>query len=300
MRCGLSRRVLNCDAFDSRGRVLALALCLPLGCKPAAVAEPVVELRVHPQPSNDAPREPTPEPPDTQPSAPVQQAAPAAPTLPASVTPGQLSTVRVPGHRAATVVHGQPHTTLAMVYLHGICGQVSRIAEWAAAAAEFVTTVAPMGNKPCPDSPSRFSWNQDIELIQRLIDETLAAVSEARNGQLDTSTLVLFGYSQGASRAERLVARFPARYPWVILGGPPRRPELEHFRTSQGLALLVGTEEHQGDLADLTRDFTARGVRAHFDEFTGVGHGRFGPSAPEVMRRTLRWLELPVSPEHVP
>lgn len=299
MKCDSLQRVLNCAGFDGRVWALTLALSLPLACSSASAIEPAVQSPVPSQPSNEAPAEPPP----ATPPAPVpeaEQAAPIVPHLPDSITPGQLTTVRVPGYRAATVVHGQAQTRLAMVYLHGICGQVSRIAEWAEAAAEFVTTVAPMGNKPCPDSPSRFSWNQDIELIHRLIDEALTAVSQAREGQLDTSTVVLFGYSQGASRAERLVERYPGRYRWVILGGPPRPPELEPFRASLGLALLVGTEEHQEHLADLAHDFSARGVRTRFDQFAGVGHGRFGPSAPQVMRRTLSWLALPVSPEHAP
>ncbi len=136
------------------------------------------------------------------------------------------------------------------------------------------------------------SWNQDIELIHQLIDQALAAVAHQRNGLLDTSRVLVFGYSQGASRAERLVEKHPERYQWVILGRPPRSPVFERLHSARALTLLVGTEEHRDELAELARDFTTRGLRTRFDQFAGVGHGFFGPSAPEVMRRTLTWLDL--------
>lgn len=217
-----------------------------------------------------------------------------APSLPATIEPGELTSVPIPGYRPATVVHGGAQTSIAMVYLHGVCGQVSRIRDWSKAASDFVTTIAPLGNKACPDSKSRFSWNQDIELIDDYIGRALDAVATTRNGLLDTSAVVVFGYSQGASRAERLAERFPERYRWVILGGPPRPPVFERFEKVAGLALLVGTEEHQESLAELARDFTQQGVRTHFDQFAGVGHGFFGESSPEVMRRTLTWLRIPL------
>jgi predicted esterase len=279
------QRVLNFGGIDPKALP---SLALLFGCASPVPAKPVVVL----EPPKVA--APIPAPAVSRSAAPATTAVdPPAVELPPAVVPGKLTTLRIPGHRPATVVHGRARTNLAMIYLHGICGQVSRIADWASAAADFVTTIAPTGNKACPESTSRFSWNQDIELIHQLIDDALAAVSEVRNGNLNTSTVVVFGYSQGASRAERLVERHPERYRWVILGGPPRQPEFERCRAALGLVLLVGTEEHQELLADVACDFTARGLRTHFDQFVGVGHGFFGQSAPDVIRRTLTWLDLP-------
>lgn len=212
------------------------------------------------------------------------------PSLPAGVEPGVVTRVPIPGYRAAFVVHGEAGVTRAMVYLHGVCGNVDKIRDWTEQASHHVTTIAIYGNKACPTSSSRFSWNQDIEFVHQLVQNTLAEVAKTRDGQLDVSRVVVFGYSQGASRAERLAERHPTHYPWVILGGPPSTPRLEHLGGLQRLAILVGSEERQEHLADVAAAFTANGLPTHFDVFAGAVHGVFGRSSPDVMDRTLRWL----------
>lgn len=212
------------------------------------------------------------------------------PPLPDGAEPGVVTRVPIPGYRSAFVVHGAAGVTRAMVYLHGVCGNVDKVRDWTDVASHHVTTIAIYGNKPCPTSSSRFSWNQDVELIHQLIQSALTQVAEARDGQLDVSRVIVFGYSQGASRAERLAERYPERYPWVILGGPPATPRLEQLRGLQRLAILVGSEERQEHLADVAAAFTASGLPTHFDVFAGAVHGVFGRSAPVVMDRTLRWL----------
>lgn len=215
---------------------------------------------------------------------------PNVPTLPADLRLGEFSRVRLPNYRAALVVHGEANTRRALIYLHGICGNVERIRDWTAAAAKYVTIIALYGNKPCPTSATLFSWNQDIEFIHELAQLALAKVAEARGGLLDVDRAVLFGYSQGASRAERLVERHPESYPWVILGGPPAPPLWEHLRQVNRAAILVGSEEHHEHLRDAAANLSSLGAATRFDIFEGVGHGGFGPRAPQVMTDTLSWL----------
>lgn len=279
----------HAPGYASLGRYVGLVAWLG-ACAPAVTqAPPPLALNANPQPVEAAPQ-PAPRP---IPAVPESVAAPNVAPLPAGVEPGVVVRVPLPDYRAAFVVHGQPGTRRALVYLHGICGNVDKIRDWAPAVAGTVTTIAVYGNKECPTSAIRFSWNQDVEFIHNLIQVALARVADARGGQLDVEQVVLFGYSQGASRAERLVERHPERYPWLILGGPPKAPEFAHIERAHRSALLVGTEEHQEHLADVAEELTTRGVPTRFDTFAGAGHGGFGASAPAVMSRTLTWLLAP-------
>ena len=210
--------------------------------------------------------------------------------LPPEVNPRVPTRVRLPNYRSALVIHGTAETSRAMIYLHGVCGNVDRIKDWGAAAASHVTTIAIYGNKPCPTSATRFSWNQDVDFIHELAQKALARVAETRGGHLDVERVVLFGYSQGASRAERLVERYPAHYPWLILGGPPSPPTFDHLKHTARSAILVGSEEHQDHLRDLAAHLTTLGAPTRFDVFPGVGHGGFGPGSSQVMTATLTWL----------
>ena len=211
------------------------------------------------------------------------------PSLPPDVVIGELSRVRVDNYRAAHVAHAPAHVRRALVYLHGVCGDVTKIADWVEAATEQATVVAPGGDKPCSEG-HRYSWSQDVELIHRLIERTLAATRDARAGLLDIEQVAIFGYSQGASRAERLAALHPARYRWVLLGGPPSKPQFERLSQVQGLVLLAGSKERLPHLRSDAALFTERGLPASYFEFAGVGHGAFGPSSPAVMTEALRWL----------
>ncbi len=228
--------------------------------------------------------------PSTPPPAPMT--APAL-ELPGHIRPGKPIRVTIPGYRAALVVHGKPGVTRAMIYLHGVCGNVQKIEDWTGMASNYVTTIALYGNKPCPTAPTRASWNQDIAFIHELIQTALGRVAEERAGQLDVHHAVLFGYSQGASRAERLVERYPEHYPWIILGGPPTPPRFERLRGARRSVILVGSEEHQEHLAGIAQELTTLGAPTEFKIFPGVGHGSFGRDAPRVMDETLSWLLEP-------
>ena len=51
----------------------------------------------------------------------------------------------------------------------------------------------------------------------------LNRLNQQRGSQLSLDGVILFGYSQGADRAEKLAQRFPKLFPRVVLGGPPMR-----------------------------------------------------------------------------
>lgn len=264
---------------------VAIGACAPLQASKAhsrtkATTAPTQRKQLQPTPSRQPPLAPVETPPPP----------PELPSLPPGIVPGELTRVRVPNYRAAHVAHAEAHVTKALVYLHGVCGDVTKINDWVAAATTYATVIAVLGDKPCPTSSARFSWSQDIGLIHLLIERALLATQETRNGLLDIEQVLVFGYSQGASRAERLAALHPQQYRWVILGGPPSAPKFERLSEVERLVLLAGSEEPLSYLRDQAEAFTGQGLATTYVEIPGVGHGAFGAGAPAVITGALQWL----------
>ncbi len=209
--------------------------------------------------------------------------------LPAGITPGELTRVPVPTYRPALVVHGRADTRRAMLYLHGVCGDPNKIVSWGRAASQWVTTIALLGDRPCEEG-HRYRWSQDIELIDILAQRALKSVQQQRGGQLDVEQVVVFGYSQGSTRAEKLVELFPERYPWAILGGMPRAPDPVALKPAHGVVVLGGELEPVSHMRSGSEALEAAGIRQQFLLFPKAGHGQFGPRAERVMLQTLGFL----------
>lgn len=210
--------------------------------------------------------------------------------LPPSVRPGTWSHVVVPGYRRAYVVHADAEARTALLYLHGVCGDVEKIKDWAFAASERVTTVALLGDRLC-EGTTRFKWSQDIELIHQLAQRALQEVQRVRGGLLETDEVLVFGYSQGATRAELLAQRYPERYGRVILGGSPRAPNLERLGEARAVAIFGGELENRDHLVAGHEQLQAAGVSTRLDVLPGVGHGAFGPHSPQLVTQLVEWLQ---------
>jgi pimeloyl-ACP methyl ester carboxylesterase len=148
----------------------------------------------------------------------------------------------VPGDSALAVFHAPASVELAVIYLHGVCGRLLAISDFAEELSQEATLIALRGDERCEGS-SRHRWTMDVLKNLGRIRRALDVVKEARAGHLDTDRVVLFGYSQGASRAQLLAQRAPELFPHVILGGPPRAPdparlaEVRLDRLAEGLCL---------------------------------------------------------------
>jgi pimeloyl-ACP methyl ester carboxylesterase len=204
--------------------------------------------------------------------------------------PGVPAWVPIPGDKPALVVHGPSESNLAIVYLHGLCGNVRAIESFSAASARYGTVIALLGDRRCPGG--RFKWGKSIETIAQRVDRALRAVRGARGGRLDLEHPVLFGYSQGAARAEQLVAREPERYQLVVLGGPPREPKLPHLGGTTKVAVLGGERETTGHMRAGTQVLAAAGKPVRFFLLPAAKHGEFGPEGNRVIDELLSWLLL--------
>ncbi len=163
-----------------------------------------------------------------------------------------------------------------LVYLHGYCGDINAVGAFVPAAAAHGTLIALLGDQPCKDKPGRFKWSNDIRGLDARIQRAVRLVNRRQGLKLDPQDITLFGYSQGAVRAESLARFYVQHYPRVILGGPPRRPKAEHFKGVRTIAVFGGEKEDTHDMVGGADDLAAAGLRAHFFLLPGVDHGDFG------------------------
>lgn len=231
-------------------------------------------------------------------AAPVTASAapPSAPELPPGLKPGVPVPVAVPGGAPLRVIQGEPGKRQAIVYLPGLCGDITAIDSWAQAASRHGTLVAVPGDIRCHGS-SRYRWSRNLARIQQRIDRALETVGKSRNGQLETKVLTLIGYSQGATRAQALAAKFPRRYPRVLLGGAPTQPSERKLAGAKAVAVVGGQREAKANMragVDALRD---AGEPVRFLVLPGAGHGHFGPDADRVMGEALDFLFRTAPPE---
>lgn len=187
------------------------------------------------------------------------------------------------------MIHAGPTVRRALIYLHGMCGNPEAMNDWAPMASQYGTMVVLRADVPCGDRPGN-KWPTDIASIQQRIDRALAAVSEQRGGLLDDRELVLIGYSQGAHRGERLAEAYPARYPYLVLGGPPGAASPERLAAARGVAILGGDREDTTHMEAGDAALRAAGIRSRFFVLTGVGHGSYGPDASKILNEVFDWL----------
>ncbi len=219
--------------------------------------------------------------------------------LPKGVIPGKEVRVSVPNDRSAVVVHAPAWNRQAIVYLHGVCGDVYAIRSWAEAISEIGTLVAMLGDERCKGRPGRFRWYRNPERLDRRIRRTLEAVSLARGGQLDLERVTLVGYSQGAARAELVASRFPLRYPRVLLGSPPDAPNASRYSLGHAVAVVAGALEQNAERRRGVRELQAEGVPARFIALPGAYHGQYGREGGRVMREATLWLFEQVPSEKI-
>ncbi len=229
---------------------------------------------------------------------PVARIAPAAPAraetsvppapLPAGVVPGESALVPVAEDRPVLVIHAPAGNDRAIVYLPGLCGNVHAVEAWKEAAAQSGTLIGLLGDKPC--GGGRYHWGKKLDVIQARIERALSAVKAARGGALDIEHPILFGYSQGADRAEHLAEQHPQKYRRVVLGGSPHEPLLRHLGDQRAIAVFGGELETFGRMQAGAEVLAAAGKPARFFLLPRAKHGEFGPDGNRVMAELFAWL----------
>ena len=218
------------------------------------------------------------------------------------VTPPNYTLVDAGWDRPIRVLPGATASKRALVYLHGYCGDVNAPGAFVPAAAEHGTLIALLGDQPCKDKPGRFKWSNDIHGLDERIKRALRLVNRTLKLELDAKDITLFGYSQGAVRAESLARYYGKHYPRVILGGPPRRPKPEHFASVRAIAVFGGEKEDTHDMRCGADDMIAAGEHAHFFLLPAVDHGDFGGeiAGNQSLAEVLDFVDPPKKPAEIP
>jgi predicted esterase len=255
-----------------RGLLLAWSI-LFVGCRERTS---VTTLTSAPEPSSQP--EPAPEP--------APEPSPAPPAAPPAVA--HAEEVQVPGDLPAVLVRAVGEHRLQMVFLPGMCAHPGGyVAAFMHTVASRGDLLAMQGDVSCGGDGAARRWSSDLEAMDRRIGAAFRA-----SGLGEPERVVVIGYSQGAERAERLVARWPEKYDRAILIGSPIVPSPRTLGRAKAVVLMAGTYDMavapmRGAVSPLLR----ASVPATFFEIPGARHGQMGIEPERTMEAALDFVE---------
>lgn len=267
-------------------------LARPLPAAPLALSNAAAEdVALAPSPGS----EPEPEPP--APEIPPPRCASVPPLLPNGATPpapphaplGQE--VAVPGDRPAYVLPGEAGDSRVIIYLPGMCGDTTAVDYFREAARAHGTLISVRGDTACDNG--RFKWRDDPAKIQARIRAAFDSVNSARGGDLRLDQALLFGYSQGADRAEKVAALFPKQYPRVVLGGPPLKPSPRKLAHAERVVVFGGELETTDNMRAGFDALQAAGIASRWFTIDCAYHGYFGTNPESQFGELLDWVSQP-------
>jgi pimeloyl-ACP methyl ester carboxylesterase len=198
----------------------------------------------------------------------------------------------IPGDLPAYALRGGKRDA-AILFLTGMCSDPLGYAQaFQHAAAEHGILLALQGDVSCGGDFRR--WSADTNVMMRRIAAVFAA---ARVPERDVT---LIGYSQGAERAERLVATRPETFTRVVLISSPVVPAATHLSRAQAVVLMAGSRESQGTMKAGLANLRRAHIPVIFMEIPGARHGQLGDDPDTTFRRVFSWLDengnAPVTP----
>jgi predicted esterase len=211
------------------------------------------------------------------------------PPAPAHVPLGEE--LAIPGDRAAYVLPGIPGDRRVIIYLHGMCGDVTAPDYFRVASQQHGTLLALRGDTPCANE--RFKWRDDPSKILQRVRTALERLNALNGSELSLEGVILFGYSQGADRAEKLAQHFPKLFPRVVLGGPPMRASPLKLRAAERVAIFGGELETTDTMHSGAEALQAAGIACRYFTLECAYHGYYGTRAEEQLAEVLDWVAAP-------
>ena len=208
---------------------------------------------------------------------------------PDPVGPVRTIDVPVPGDLPAVVVRGAREHRKAMLFIPGMCvhpgGYVMSFQHAAAARGELV---AVQGDVSCGGDGAMRKWSYDLEAMNRRIEAAFAAA-----GLGEPRDVIVIGYSQGAERAEKLVARWPEKYSRAVLIASPLAPSPRLLGRAKAVALMAGSYDiSQGAMRAAVAPLERAGVPTAYFTIPNARHGQMGDTPEATMRQALDFVEL--------
>jgi alpha-beta hydrolase superfamily lysophospholipase len=204
-------------------------------------------------------------------------AVPADPTVP---VPVEVRTIDVPGD--LPVFFLPSNRPKRLVFLHGACTHgLGYLQSFQFAAAARGSAIALQGEVACDGEMRRWAWKVN------LTDARIAAAWRAAGDERPVEDLLLIGYSQGASIAEALVAKWPKKYTRLVSIGAPRTPAV---RDARALVTMSGSLDNVETMRAGAEFATNAGVPATFILIPGARHGQMG-DAEKLMKEALAFVD---------
>ena len=198
--------------------------------------------------------------------------------------PVEAREIAVPGDLPVFIVRGPGGACPRMVFLHGMCGHgLGYIQSFQFAAHDHGGVLALQGDVACGGSGVFRKYSFDVATHDARIRNALSACGG------EAEDLVVIGYSQGASVAERLAERWPARYSRVVLLGAPRTPSVARLGRVRGAVMVSGEHDARYRMKEGASGLAAAKIPATYLEMPGARHGQM-TEAERVMREAFDWL----------
>lgn len=208
---------------------------------------------------------------------------------PPAPAPEPVRTVEleVPDDLTAFVVRGARSHETKMVFVPGMCvhpaGYVMAFQHTAAAHGDLL---AVQGDVSCGGDGTARSWSSDLASMDRRITAAFEAA-----GFGPPQGAVIIGYSQGAERAEQLVARWPDKYAHAVLMASPIAPSPKRLAKAKTVVTMAGTFDiSRPRMKAAVGQLERAKVPALFIELPNARHGGMGDEPEASMDRALEFL----------
>jgi pimeloyl-ACP methyl ester carboxylesterase len=207
---------------------------------------------------------------------------PAAPPEP----PLEVSPIDVPNDVPAYFLRGAAGARHPIVFLHGWCSHAQGYVQaFQFAATKRGPAIGLQGDRPCPGTAYR-SWSFDLEKQEARIE---AAFHAAGVDDEALHEMVLMGYSQGESLAERLAAKYPERYAYAVLIGAPAVPSPLRLKRIRRAVMIAGELDATWVMKDGVRALEGAQVPSLYIQMPGARHGQL-VDGEKIMEQAFGWL----------
>ncbi|MDB4944302.1 MAG: hypothetical protein JWP97_3836 [Labilithrix sp.] len=199
----------------------------------------------------------------------------------------RIERIRVPGDAAATVVRGATSSPPTTVFLPGVCSNVAGyLPGFAEAARRQGGVVGIDGDQPCGDLKDFHTFSWDAGKANARIEAALAAAGLA---EIPREGLTLIGYSQGEALAEQLSARWPSRYPRLVLIGAPKDPSAAALGRARAVVTMSCSRDVPAKMQAASARVARAGIPSRYLEMPGCTHGMLA-DGDRVFGETFAWL----------
>jgi pimeloyl-ACP methyl ester carboxylesterase len=183
-------------------------------------------------------------------------------------------------------LRGGPHGRALLVFLHGMCGHGMGYAQsFQFSAAEKGVLIAPQADVVCGRGPWA-KWSLELDAL----DARIVAAFRKLGRPEPIHDVTVLGYSQGATRAEALARRWPARYTRLVLMGAPSTPSPNGLSALRSAVMMAGELDRRDLMEGGARAFQNVKIPATFMLIPEARHGAMGPTPEKTMDQALDWL----------